>query len=118
MTAEPVRVEANPATSEPNTSGPAEGDQILQSLSQLLVSDRPVSELLEEAKQLARNLSNPEANTEAEPPPATAIDQVRKSCADAVLSERDIIERLRAAVAARIQREEKRRPRILRLWTR
>src|SRR5690348_10036274 len=72
MTAEPVWVEAPPATSEPNPSGPAEDDQFLQLLSQLLVSDRPPSELLEETKQLARNLSKPGTNTEAEPPPTPA----------------------------------------------
>ena len=117
MTAEPVWIEANPATSEPNTNGPAEDDHFVQVLSELLVSDRPLSELLEETRQLARNFSKPEANTKAEPPPPAAIDP---AAADPVLPEpeMDVVERLRAAITARIEREEKRKLRFLRLWTR
>ena len=117
MTAEPVWVEANPATSEPDTSGPAEDDHFVQVLSELLVSDRPLSQLLEETRQLARNLGKPGANTEAEPPPPAAIDQ---PAADPVLPEpeMDVVERLRAAITARTEREEKRKLRFLRLWTR
>jgi len=117
MTPEPVWVEPNPVTSEPNPSGPAEDDHFVQVLSQLLVSDRPRSELLEETKQLARNLGKLAANTEAEPPPSAAIDQ---PAADPVLPEpeMDVVERLRAAITARIEREEKRKLRFLRLWTR
>jgi hypothetical protein len=117
MTTEPAWVEANPATSEPNTSGPADDDYFLQLLSQLLVSDRPLSEVLEETKQLARNLSKPLANTEAEPSRPAAIEQ---RAVDAVLPahEMDVIERLRAAIAARVEREEKRRLRFVRLWRR
>ena len=117
MTAEPVWIEANPATSEPNTNGPVEDDHFVQVLSELLVSDRPLSELLEETRQLARNLSKLEANAKAEPPPSAAIDQ---PAADPVLPEpeMDVVERLRAAITARIEREEKRKLRFLRLWTR
>lgn len=117
MTAQPVWVQANPATSEPNPSSPAEDDHFVQVLSQLLVSDRPVSELLEETKQLARNLSLPGDDAEAEPPPTTATDQ---PAANPVVPEpeMDVVERLRAAIAARIEREEKRRLRFLRRWTR
>ena len=105
MTAEPARA----TRLEPNTSAPDEREQLIESLSQLLSSGRPLSEVLAEAKRLATS------NALDGPAPATVIHRSREPSPDTGRTSEDNadpMERLRAVLAARTEQENSRRFRL------
>lgn len=112
-----VRVEAPPAIPElKNSSAPNDRDRVIQSIQELLSSGRPLSEVLDDAKQLAASSPlEPTTTSEVERAPSDARHHSRdhpsvaraKTCSDAA-HEPSIVERLRTPLAARAKHEESR----------
>ena len=117
MTAEPARL-ATTATPEPRTHAPEHPEQAVQAFSQFLASGRPLSQRfdaaarwIEEAKEAkspdtSLSESTRTGGIEGEEPPS-ATEPLREPPIDARSRENnpDVIDKLRAAIAARVEQE-------------